>query len=307
MRGSSSGERQRLPWLVAASTRLYRLLLVVYPASFRRAFGHQMAQVFRDACRDAYAGSGGPGVLALWLSTLADVARSATQEHADHLTQLLSIRSIRPTPALATAPLSRAATTWRSPMSHPASMLKRLSLRAVLVGGANAPYVPMPLPDRFTERARHALRLADTEARALGHNYIGTEHVLLGLLVEGDGIAAQVLRELGVSNAAARDRVLFIIGQGHHVVGDASMQDIGLTPRAALVMSLASAEAFALRHPFIDTEHLLLGLIREGVGIAAGVLDSLGVRLDDARERTLRILRDSAGNGDDRADEGDAQ
>jgi len=140
--------------------------------------------------------------------------------------------------------------------------------------------------DKFTERARKALHLAQEEARRLQHNYIGTEHLLLGLIREGDGVAAKVLSSLGVELNKARSSVESIIGRGDRVV----LGEIGLTPRAKKVIELAVDEARLLHHHYIGTEHLLLGLVREGHGIAGGVLDSLGVSLEKVRTQTMIVL-----------------
>jgi ATP-dependent Clp protease ATP-binding subunit ClpC len=144
--------------------------------------------------------------------------------------------------------------------------------------------------DKFTERARRVLTLAQEEAHRFNHNYIGTEHILLGLVREGDGVAAKVLANLGVELNKVRSAVEFIIGRGDRTV----LGEIGLTPRAKKVIELAVDEARRLNHSYIGTEHLLLGLVREGEGIAAGVLESLGVNLERVRAETTRILKDSA-------------
>ncbi|HJT57129.1 MAG TPA: Clp protease N-terminal domain-containing protein [Ktedonobacteraceae bacterium] len=140
--------------------------------------------------------------------------------------------------------------------------------------------------DKFTERARRVLSLAQEEAQRFQHNYIGTEHLLLGLVAEGDGVAAKVLRNLGVELARIRSAVEFIIGRGDRIV----LGQIGLTPRAKKVVELAVDEARRLNHHYIGTEHLLLGLIREGEGIAAGVLESFGLNLERVRRETLTVL-----------------
>jgi ATP-dependent Clp protease ATP-binding subunit ClpC len=143
--------------------------------------------------------------------------------------------------------------------------------------------------DKFTERARRVLTLAQEEAQRFNHNYIGTEHLLLGLVREGDGVAAKVLANLGVELNKVRSAVEFIIGRGDRAV----MGEIGLTPRAKKVIELAVDEARRLNHHYIGTEHLLLGLVREGEGIASGVLESLGVNLERVRAETTRILSQS--------------
>ncbi len=140
--------------------------------------------------------------------------------------------------------------------------------------------------DRFTERARKVLSLAQEEAQRFQHNYIGTEHLLLGLIREGEGVAARVLESLGVELYKVRQAVEFIIGRGYRIV----LGEIGLTPRAKKVIELAVDEARRLNHNYIGTEHLLLGLVREGEGIAAGVLASFGIHLEQVRKSTLAVL-----------------
>ena len=140
--------------------------------------------------------------------------------------------------------------------------------------------------DKFTERARRVLTLAQEEAQRFNHNYIGTEHLLLGLVREGEGVASKVLANLGVELNKVRSAVEFIIGRGDRPVTG----EIGLTPRAKKVIELAVDEARRLGHHYIGTEHLLLGLVREGEGIAAGVLESLGVSLEKVRAEVTRIL-----------------
>jgi len=140
--------------------------------------------------------------------------------------------------------------------------------------------------EKFTERARKVLSLAQDEAMKFQHNYIGTEHLLLGLVREGDGVAAKALQHLGVELPAVRRQVEFIVGRGDRPVHG----EIGMTPRGKKVLQLAVDEARRMNHHYIGTEHLLLGMIREGEGIAAGVLESLGVNLESARNEALRII-----------------
>ena len=140
--------------------------------------------------------------------------------------------------------------------------------------------------EKFSERARRVLSLAQEEAQRFNHNYIGTEHILLGLVRETDGVAAKVLANLGVELNKVRAAVEFIIGRGER----SAPGEIGLTPRAKKVIELAVDEARRLSHHYIGTEHLLIGLMREGEGVAAGVLESLGVNLDKVRGETSRIL-----------------
>ena len=145
--------------------------------------------------------------------------------------------------------------------------------------------------EKFSEEARRVLSLAQEEAQRFNHNYIGTEHVLLGVVRESDGSAAKVLAGLGVELNKVRSAVEFIIGRGERSVGG----EIGLTPRAKKVIELAVDEARRLSHNYIGTEHLLIGLMREGEGVAAGVLESLGVTLDKVRAETGRVLSQSEG------------
>ena len=148
--------------------------------------------------------------------------------------------------------------------------------------------------ERFSERARRVLSLAQEEAQRFNHSYIGTEHVLLGLVRESDGVAARVLGNLGVELTKVRAAVEFIIGKGDRPV---SSENIGLTPRAKKVIELAVDEARRLNHHYIGTEHLLIGVMREGEGVAAGVLESLGVTLDKVRAETARLLSQGATSG----------
>jgi len=144
--------------------------------------------------------------------------------------------------------------------------------------------------EKFSERARRILTLAQEEARHLNHSFIGTEHILLGLVREEEGVAAKVLISLGVSLSKVRSAVEFIIGHGEK----SGSGEIGLTPRAKKVIELAIDEARHLGHNYIGTEHILLGLLREKEGVAAGVLDSLGITLERARAEITRILSQGA-------------
>ena len=147
--------------------------------------------------------------------------------------------------------------------------------------------------EKFSERARRVLSLAQEEAQRFNHNYIGTEHILLGLVRETEGVAARVLSSLSVDLSKVRSAVEFIIGRGEKPV----QGEIGLTPRAKKVVELAVDEARRMNHTYIGTEHLLIGLLREGEGVAAGVLESLGVTLDKVRTETHRILSHTSGTG----------
>jgi ATP-dependent Clp protease ATP-binding subunit ClpC len=140
--------------------------------------------------------------------------------------------------------------------------------------------------EKFSERARRVLTIAQEEARNLNHNYIGTEHILLGLVREEEGVAARVLTNLGIGLSKVRSAVEFIIGRGEKP----GAGETGLTPRAKKVIELAIDEARQLGHNYIGTEHLLLGLLREGEGVAASVLDSFGITLERARAEVAHIL-----------------
>jgi ATP-dependent Clp protease ATP-binding subunit ClpC len=140
--------------------------------------------------------------------------------------------------------------------------------------------------ERFTDRARRVVVLAQEEARMLNHNYIGTEHILLGLIHEGEGVAAKALESLGISLEAVRQQVEEIIGQGQQ----APSGHIPFTPRAKKVLELSLREALQLGHNYIGTEHILLGLIREGEGVAAQVLGKLGADLNRVRQQVIQLL-----------------
>lgn len=146
--------------------------------------------------------------------------------------------------------------------------------------------------ERFTDRARRVVVLAQDEGRALNHNYIGTEHILLGLIQEGEGVAAKALESMGISLDAVRTEVKEIIGTGGHPPSGY----IPFTPRAKKVLELALREALQLGHKYIGTEHLLLGLIREGEGVAAQVLVKLGADLSRVRQQVIQLLSGYEGN-----------
>jgi len=144
--------------------------------------------------------------------------------------------------------------------------------------------------DTFTDDGRKVLTLAQEEGQRFNHHYIGTEHLLLGLLRVPESVAARVLANMNVDLSNVRMAVEFIIGRG-----GANPGEVGLTPRAKRVIELAIDESRVLGHTYIGTEHLLLGLVREGEGIAAGVLESLGVSLDRVRVEVLAELKRDAG------------
>src|SRR5438309_1522047 len=148
--------------------------------------------------------------------------------------------------------------------------------------------------ERFTDRARRVVVLAQEEARMLNHNYIGTEHILLGLIHEGEGVAAKALESLGISLEAVRSQVEEIIGQGQA----APTGHIPFTPRAKKVLELSLREALQLGHNYIGTEHILLGLIREGEGVAAQVLQKLGADLNRVRQQVIQLLSGYTAKGE---------
>jgi hypothetical protein len=145
--------------------------------------------------------------------------------------------------------------------------------------------------ERFTDRARRVIVLAQREARRLSHNYIGTEHILLGLVDEGEGVAAKALDSLGISLTAVRQQVEEIIGRGQ----EAASGHIPFTPRAKKVLELSLREALQLGDNYIDTEHILLALIREGDGVAAQVLVMLGADLNRVRQQVIQLLHGHQG------------
>jgi hypothetical protein len=142
--------------------------------------------------------------------------------------------------------------------------------------------------ERFTDRARRVVTLAQEEARMLNHNYIGTEHILLGLIHEGDGVAAKALESLGISLDAVRQQVEEIIGQGQQAPSPS--EGIPFTPRAKKVLELSLRESLQLGQNYIGTEHILLGLIREGDGVAAQVLVNLGAELNRVRQQVIQLI-----------------
>jgi ATP-dependent Clp protease ATP-binding subunit ClpC len=145
--------------------------------------------------------------------------------------------------------------------------------------------------ERYTDRARRVLVLAQVEAKKLNHNYIGTEHFLLGLIAEGEGVAAKALESLGISLSTVQQQVRELAGQGQ----DPPSGHIPFTPQAKKVLDLAQRESRALGHTYIGTEHILLGLLREGDGVAVQVLVSLGADLNTVRQRVIQLLHGHQG------------
>src|SRR6476660_5720403 len=140
--------------------------------------------------------------------------------------------------------------------------------------------------ERFTDRARRAVALAQEEARMLNHNYIGTEHILLGLIRESEGVAAKALESLGISLEAVRQQVKAIIGRGQQ----APSGHIPFTPRAKKVLELSLRESLQLGHNYIGPEHMLLGLVREGDGVAAQILVKLGADPNRVRQQVIELV-----------------
>lgn len=241
-------------WLLTASRRLYWLLLYLYPASFRAAYGRAMLQLFTDCYRDARAAHGMIGVLALWLRTLGDIGVSVVKERALALARL------------------------------------RQKLQPVAVA---RPVRVRHHADSFTEGARTALQLAIAETRRYGHARVGTEHLLIGLLGEDGGVAAHVLRDLGVKLPDARYALAFVLPRGSAVLGD----EPEVSPRLVTLVDHAAAEARALNHAYVGTEHLLLGLARLSQGAACAILELLGVRPEQLRMQVLRVIQTQHDSG----------
>ena len=150
----------------------------------------------------------------------------------------------------------------------------------------SAGWDPVAVFERFTDRARRVLVLAQEEARLLGHNFIGTEHILLGLVNEDEGVAHQALEQLGIAREDVRAKVGEIVGASTTVLTGSPP----FTPRAKKVLELSLREALQLGHNYIGTEHILLGLVQEGHGVAAQVLVSLGAELEDVRQQVLDMV-----------------
>jgi ATP-dependent Clp protease ATP-binding subunit ClpC len=148
--------------------------------------------------------------------------------------------------------------------------------------------------DRFTERAKDVLRRSEEETHRYNHDYIGTEHLLLGLIRDSEPVASRALIAMGVPLAKIQSALEFIIGSGE----DTPKDEVGLTPRAKQVLELAIDESRRLEDDYVGTHHILLGLVREGDGIAGGVLQGLGVTLDKARDQVSRLLSERDGGGE---------
>jgi hypothetical protein len=240
--------------LLALSDRIYRLLLIAYPDDFRRTYGAEMAQVFHDSCRDAIVRASAVGIAEVWLRTIGDLIVSALKERA-------------------AAPDKRRALKYAEERSANMRLFRQ------------APRERMSF-DTFTKRASNALRLATEEARALNHAYIGTEHLLLGLIRERPGVSGVVLHNLGITLDHARGATQSLVGVGKQPAPELQP----LTKRAMQAIERAVEEARQLNHSFVGTEHLLLGIIETSDGAAVGVLDYLGMPADRVRAEVLRVL-----------------
>ena len=143
---------------------------------------------------------------------------------------------------------------------------------------------------RFTERAQRALVYAQEEAKNLGHNYVGTEHLLLGLLQENEGVAARVLKGQGIDAAIVRDQIEALIGKGDYALDEG----FGYTPRTKRILELSFYEARSLGHNYVGTEHLLLALVREGEGVGARILKDAGVDLENLRAQIIDAFKEES-------------
>jgi len=146
---------------------------------------------------------------------------------------------------------------------------------------------------RYTEKAKKAIMIAQEEAVNLNHDYIGTEHILIGLLKEEEGVASQVLKQLGVHVDKVEEEVERLVGKGEYQ----QVGEVTFTPRAKKVLELASQEASQLKNSYIGTEHILLGLIKEGSGVAVRILTDLGINLDNVYSEIMKVLVDSGAQG----------
>ncbi len=241
-------------WLLAASVRLYRALLHAYPPDFRRQYGAEMALLFGDSSRDALAESGVSGLGGVWLHALGDLAATAPQE------QLAALKA-RLTPKYA-AERSTTMQLFRRPARVNTSL------------------------DAFTKRAVNALQLACEEARGLNHAYIGTEHLLLGLLREHKGVSGIVLRQFGLTLDQVRGATQALVGAGKQPAPEPQP----LSKRAVQAIERAIEEARLLNHRFVGTEHLLLGIMATSEGAAVDVLDRLGLPADEVRAAVRRAI-----------------
>ncbi|HEX9037300.1 MAG TPA: Clp protease N-terminal domain-containing protein [Ktedonobacterales bacterium] len=279
------GRRQSSHW----SLPIYAALLRLYPPTLRREYGDDMLQAFRDTLREETRCRGRRGARRAWAIALGDLAASMPGEWSRELRRGLPVSRARRYGLLRRTRLPGGG--WRiegwlgsAPARRPLLLIPGRPAR--MVANRARRMTMQDRFDRFTEQARHVLQLAQEEAQSFNHNYIGTEHLLLGLLREEEGLGARALVSLGVELEKARHAVELIIGRGDRVI----LGDIGLTPRAKKVVELAVDEARRLGQRYVGTEHLLLGLVREGEGIAAGVLESLGVSLETARAEVQRMM-----------------
>ncbi len=176
--------------------------------------------------------------------------------------------------------------------AHRASFVRRILAREGVVNSDGGKQSRKPMNYNFTDRVRKVLAMAREEAIRLQHDYVGTEHILLGLIREGEGVAAAVLMKLTVDLDAIHEEVEESVRKGKATI---ALGELPYTSRAKKVLEYAMAEAREMSHSYVGTEHLLLGLLREEKGIAAQVLNSLGVTLEEARAETLKILGSDVG------------
>jgi hypothetical protein len=241
--------------LIGASDWLYRSLLGIYPRQFRQEYGPHMAQLFEDCCRDAITRNGVSGLCGVWLHALGDLAATTLREH------LAVARSAKTPDYVEERSANMAA------FSRPVRMKTNLKT--------------------FTKRAVNALQLATEEARLLNHAYIGTEHLLLGLLREQKGVSGVVLHQFGLTLDQVRGATQALVGTGKQPSPDVQP----LSKRAVQAIDRAIEEAEQFNHSFVGTEHLLLGIIETSEGAAVGVLDRLGLPADKVRGAVLRALK----------------
>lgn len=275
---------------IRLAERVYASLLWLYPPTLRREYGADMRQAFHDTWRAETRRRDFRGAWRAWAIVARDLVDSLPREWAVEVQRGWPPKGLRIPDNWRIARQfdggwrveswsGANAPTQRGFRLTPEQRM-RLMMRRARSLTMNEKF------EKFTERARKTLAYAQEEARRFNHNYIGTEHILLGLLRDEESVAAKVLHSLDVDLLRVRNAVEFIIGRGDHMV----LGDVGLTPRSKKVIELAVDEARRLNHHYVGTEHLLLGLVREGEGIAAGALESLGVTMASARNAVMLVL-----------------
>jgi hypothetical protein len=240
----------RQNFAVQVSRRIYRWLLRAYPRDYRREWADAMEQLFRDCAADAFSRSGYFGLAALWLRTLRDYANSLFWEYG---------RPQRPAPA-----------------PPPVAAMAMNPLR------------------NFTPRAQHALAFARKEADRFGHNYVETEHVLLGILTQGQNVGVTILKNLGVDASRLREAIERRLGSG---AGQTKRGGMPFTPRVKKVLALAGKEATALGHSYLGCEHILVALVLAEDGLASVVLQEFGVDAARCRTEIRKVLSEQLARG----------